>query len=356
MNSKNTDKSKPSKLITVTGEISCDDVDIISPHEHVLIDIRNQFTGFEEITLRKQSEQKVTIEKLGALSRNPYALRDNLVMDDEELAEQELMNFKKAGGDAVADATNIGIGRDPLALKRISRGTGIAIIAGCGYYTGDTHSKRLQKISVEKIVEEMIKEIKVGIDDTDIRAGLIGEIGTSEPIGETEKKVLIASAIVQKETGLGVLVHTHPWGHRAAEILKIFRENKADVTKVCICHVDVEIDYDYCRSIMEAGAFIEFDDFGKEFFIDKKSRGFAGGVFARDIERVRAIKRFIDDGFINNILASCDICLKTLLHRYGGWGYDHVLSNIIAMMSEEGIEKKDINTIIKVNPKRFLSV
>ncbi|GAG55876.1 unnamed protein product, partial [marine sediment metagenome] len=31
---------------------------------------------------------------------NPYALRDNLVMDDEELAEQELMNFKKAGGDA----------------------------------------------------------------------------------------------------------------------------------------------------------------------------------------------------------------------------------------------------------------
>jgi len=56
MNYKNTDKSGPSKLITVTGEISCDDVDIISPHEHVLIDIRNQFTGFEEITLRKQSE------------------------------------------------------------------------------------------------------------------------------------------------------------------------------------------------------------------------------------------------------------------------------------------------------------
>ncbi|GAI14209.1 unnamed protein product, partial [marine sediment metagenome] len=64
MNYKNTDKSGPSKLITVTGEISCDDVDIISPHEHVLIDIRNQFTGFEEITLRKQSEQKVTIEKI----------------------------------------------------------------------------------------------------------------------------------------------------------------------------------------------------------------------------------------------------------------------------------------------------
>ncbi len=356
MNSENTDRSGPSKLITVTGEISSDDIDIMSPHEHVLIDLRNQFTGFEEITLRKQSEQKVTIEKLGALSRNPYAIRDNLVLDDEELAEQELMNFKKAGGDAVADATNIGIGRDPLALKRISRSTGIAIITGCGYYTGDTHSEKLREIPVEKIAEEMIKEIKVGIDDTNIRAGLIGEIGTSEPIGETENKVLIASAIVQEETGLGVLVHTYPWGNRAAEILKIFRENKADITKVCICHIDVEIDHDYCRSIMEAGAFIEFDDFGKEFFIDKKGRGFAGGIFARDIERVRAIKSFIEDGFVNNVLVSCDICLKTLLHRYGGWGYDHILSNITAMMSEEGIEEKDINTIIKVNPKRFLSV
>ena len=69
MNSKNTDRSVSSKLITVTGEISCNDVDIISPHEHVLIDLRNQFTVFEEITLRKQSEQKVKIEKLGALSR-----------------------------------------------------------------------------------------------------------------------------------------------------------------------------------------------------------------------------------------------------------------------------------------------
>jgi len=65
MNYKNTDKSGPSKLITVTGEISCDDVDIISPHEHVLIDIRNQFTGFEEITLRKQSSKKLQLKNLG---------------------------------------------------------------------------------------------------------------------------------------------------------------------------------------------------------------------------------------------------------------------------------------------------
>ena len=78
------EKTESLKLITVNGEVNSDDVNIMSPHEHVLIDIRNQFSEFKEITLRKQSEQQVTIEKLGALSRNPYAVKDNLVMDDEE--------------------------------------------------------------------------------------------------------------------------------------------------------------------------------------------------------------------------------------------------------------------------------
>ena len=356
MNPKKIEKSESLKLITVNGEINCNHLDIISPHEHVLIDIRNQFTEFEEITQKKLSGQRITIENLGVLSRNPYALKDNLVMDDEELAVQEILHFKKAGGDALVDATTIGIGRDPLALKKISRVTGLAIIAGCGYYTEDTHPEKLRFLPVEKIAEEMINEIKIGINGTNVRAGVIGEIGTSEPIGETEKKILIASAIAQVETGLGVLVHTYPWGHTGLEILKIFKENKAAINKVCICHVDVEIDNEYCEKIMETGAFIEFDDFGKEFFIDRRARGFAGGVFARDIERVKAIKKFIDKGYVKNILISCDVCLKTLLHRYGGWGYDHILNNILVMMSEEGIGEEDIKIIIGENPKRFLCV
>jgi phosphotriesterase-related protein len=356
MNSKKAGSSETLKLITVNGEIDCNSLDIISPHEHVFIDIRNQFTEFEEITQRKLSEQRITIENLGVLSRNPYALKDNLFMDDEELAAQEILCFKKAGGDALVDATTIGIGRDPVALKKISRTTGLAIIAGCGYYTEDTHPEKLRVTSVEKIAEEMINDIVIGISGTNIKAGVIGEIGTSQPIGEIEKKVLAAAAIAQKETGLGVLVHTYPWGHTGLDILEIFKKNKAAIDKVCICHVDVEIDNIYCEKIMESGAFIEFDDFGKEFFIARRDGVFAGGVFARDIERVKAIKRFIDKGYVKNILISCDVCLKTLLHRYGGWGYDHILSNILTMMSGESIGKEDIDIIIRENPKRFLGV
>lgn len=105
---------------------------------------------------------------------------------------------------------------------------------------------------------------------------------------------------------------------------------------------------------MDLGVFVEFDNFGKEYYIDKRDRGFAGGVFARDIERVGAIKELIDLGYLNNIMLSCDICLKTLLHKYGGWGYDHILMNIVPMMSEFGIKDSQINILLRQNPKRFL--
>jgi phosphotriesterase-related protein len=343
-------------VITVQGIVDSDKLGVVSPHEHVLVDIRNQFTEFPEATRRALAEQKVSIKNLDVLSRDPYAVRDNLVLNDTKLAEKELLEFKKAGGDAVVDATSRAIGRDPEALKRISRATGLHIVAGCGYYTFDTHPPDMDVKTVEEIAGEMVREITVGINGSDIQAGVIGEIGTSREILPNEKKVLIAAAEAHKTTGAGIIVHTYPWAKKGLEVLEILLTNGVNPGKVSINHVDVEIDVEYCRKIADYGAYFEFDNFGKEYFIDKRYRGFAGGVFARDIERVKALKELIDSGCLSNILISCDVCLKTLLHRYGGWGYDHVLTHIVPMMREEGILREQIDVILRENPQRFLDI
>ncbi|GAH00758.1 unnamed protein product, partial [marine sediment metagenome] len=209
---------------------------------------------------------------------------------------------------------------------------------------------------VEEIAREIINDIREGISGTDIKAGVIGEIGTSEEIHPNEKKVLIASAKAQSETGVAIITHTYPWGKKGLEAINILEKNGANINKVSINHIDVEIDIEYCKKIMDSGAYIEFDDFGKEYFIDKRYRGFAGGVFARDIERVDTIKKLIELGYIDKILLSCDICLKTLLHKYGGWGYDHILKNIIPMLKEKNITDDQISKLIKDNPKEFISI
>jgi phosphotriesterase-related protein len=48
------------------------------------------------------------------------------------------------------------------------------------------------------------------------------------------------------------------------------------------------------------------------------------------------------------------VCLKTGLRTYGGWGYDHVLVNVVPMMEDAGISQKGIHQILVENPAEFL--
>ena len=78
------------------------------------------------------------------------------------------------------------------------------------------------------------------------------------------------------------------------------------------------------------------------------------GLFVTDTERVKLIKLLIDKGYLNQILLSCDVCLKTCTRTYGGYGYDHLLTNIIPMMEDEGITQEQIDTMLKNNPQNWL--
>jgi phosphotriesterase-related protein len=197
--------------ITVQGEVDAAKLGVIAPHEHLLLDLSNQFREPAEVSRKAVSHQKVGITNLGLLRRNPLALRDNLIINDVACAEAEAMQFKRAGGDTMADLTNIGLGRDVRALLGISRATGLNIIAGSGYYYHDTHPSDMGKRSVSKLAEEMARDITEGVDNTGIRAGVIGEIGISPAMHPHEKKVLQAAAKAQKQTGAGISVHIFPW-------------------------------------------------------------------------------------------------------------------------------------------------
>lgn len=349
-------------VMTVQGPVDAEKLGIVTIHEHLLIDLRNQFREFSEVSKNAIAEQEVNISNLGILRRNPLAIRDNLVINDVKTAEEEVLAFKGAGGDTIVDATNIGIGRDPRALRSISRHTGVNIITGCGYYYHDTHPSDMGEKSVDYIAQEMVDDMRKGIDETDIKAGVIGELGLSQEIHPDEKKVLLAAAQANSETGAGIIVHTFDWsktggypaGIEAAEILK---SGGADMKKVAIGHLDVamDINLDYILKILDTGACAEFDNFGHEFYVNREDRKFLPGPFATDIERVRTLKKLIDKGFLRRIVISNDICHKSMLKKYGGWGYEHLLTNIIPMMLDEGITYEQINVILRENHRDFLN-
>ena len=109
------------QVMTVQGPIPVAEMGVTLMHEHILIDGTKSWACPCHPDLAAIAEQKVSIEIIGELRMNPYINRDNVSLDDSDLALTELRMFQKLGGHTVVDPTNIGIGRDPAKLARISR-------------------------------------------------------------------------------------------------------------------------------------------------------------------------------------------------------------------------------------------
>lgn len=313
-------------IMTVNGVISRDKLGITTPHEHALIDISNQYPG-DRTPGSVGWDGKVSREYYDKLMADPYALRDNLMLDDEETAIAEVARFAAAGGRSFVDVTTPCIGRDVRFLQRLAERTGLNVVVACGFYTADAHHPRLAKMSIDELADEMTAELNTGIDGTGIRAGIIGEIGTSLNILESEVKVLRAAAIAHRRSGAPVMVHLNPWGGCGNQAVDILMEAGVPANRIALCHMDVPLDLADMRRVLDRGVYLEFDNFGKEF-----TSGSAYGAFPSDADRMEVLYQLIADGYSKQLLLSCDVCLKNLLTIHGGPGYDHILTGISKMI------------------------
>ena len=312
----------------------------ICAHEHLLIDLTHEAVTPQSEEDKALFYSPVTMERLGVLRRNPYIIRDNLILDNADDAINELKPLKKHGVDLFLDLTSIGIKRNIQKLIYISQNTDIDLVIGTGFFVHDSLDEASSKLSTEEMADFMLREIREGIDGTGIRAGVIGEVGVSEKI--------------YKETGLPIYLHTYPWSWAGLEAAKLLVSEGVEPRYICICHIDVTFDYEYLMALLELGVYIEFDNMGKEFYFPPQEGSFAGGPFATDVERVRMLQKLIDAGYCKQLIIANDICLKAGLRKYGGWGYDHIFENIVPMMQQEKMAAEDIRQIVEVNPLNFL--
>lgn len=362
--------AKSKKVMTVLGPVAPKDLGITLTHEHLLLDMSlvGPHDGPSEVTRRAMAEQKLEMRHLGVLRRLGASNYDNNRFDDVDLAAQELMEFKKMGGKSLVELSCVGLGRDVVGLRSIAALTGMNIVAPCGHYKGQGHHPSLAKRSIDDIAAEYTKELTEGIGNTGIRAGVIGEIGAGQllyalpatqmdmrkekGLGPTEEKALRAAGRVNRDIGAPISVHIYNFrpNRLAHEVLDVLKEEGTDLTKVVISHLDSRPDVDYIVSIADRGAYVEFDTFGIEFYIDGLM-----SQWARDIERIALVQEMIKRGYTKQVLLSQDVCWKMLLVEYGGWGYAHISRNIEPRMRHAGISEEDIRIMRVENPARWLA-
>ncbi len=338
---------------TVLGPVAADALGPTLVHEHLLID-NPSFVEPEDAADRARAHRPLALEDLGWVRRHWTSHADNLVLDDEALAVAELAPFVAGGGAAIVDATVPGIGRDPLALARIARASGVHIVMGAGAYVAPTHPSDLAGLDADALAERWIAEWHEGVDGTGIRPGFFGEIGCSWPLADVERTAVEAAARAQRATGAALMIH--PGRDRSApgELVRLLDAEGVDLARVVMAHLDRTIqDVDGLLELARTGVALELDCFGLESSFYPFDPRMATLSDAQRLDLVRAV---LDAGFLERVVLSHDICTKHRLAAFGGHGYGHLLGEVVPWMWQRGFTTAETMTITVGNPARLFGV
>jgi phosphotriesterase-related protein len=352
------------EIITSAGPRSFSpDGGYVLPHEHILCDVRAWFED-GDLTVREMDDAALLAAQLtldpddvavdvpffDALRRHPAAVaRENLILSDWVVMAKELRYAVRSGCQLLVDLTNVGMHPMPELATRAARAAGLDVVLPVGRYLHNTLVPNERARSTEDLVDEWLRAASSGLDGYSV--GVIGEIGTSEVITPAELISLEAAAEVQRQTGLAINVHLHVQARQGHRVLDVLDASGADLARVALSHNDgeSEIDVDWVEGLLARGCYVEFDLFGRE--------DWAGlvGAFPTDRTRMDAVCALCERGHAGGLLLSHDIALRSTLKRYGGWGYDHLATNILPLL-ESRLGQAPVYQMTRVNPLEFLAV
>ena len=343
-------------VMTVTGPVPVESLGTTTIHEHLFFDGSWLYRPPDDPELRAIAESPLRMETLGWARKVGYGHLDNSRRLDLEEAIEEIRYFKLAGGQTVVDQTPPGLGRDPEALRKIAQETGLNIVMGGGYYVEARHPASLKERTVEDIAEELITEITVGVGGNGIRMGIIGEIGTGDPFTSEEEKVVRGAARAQASTGVALSIHHSIWGRHGPRVLAVAREEGADMRHTLLCHndLDARCELSYYEEIASTGAYLGIDTFGQTDVYQYSDRQRPGRVYPTDYERAEKVAMLVEAGLLNQIVLAMDLVSKIQLRRFGGFGYDHLLTSIVPILKATGLSDDQIKVMLVDNPARFL--
>lgn len=299
------------EVMTVKGPVPVRDLGVTLPHEHIFLNLMREH-------------------------------RATGLLHDPELMGRELLRFKAVGGMTVVECTSMGLGRQPAMLRDISEQTGLNIVMGSGLYRDPYMDETwVDANSVGAIAERIVKDLTDGADDTDVRAGIIGEVGSDHlyPSAQEERS-LRAAARAHLQTGVTITTHAARWPVGLHQ-LDILGEEGVPAEAVIIGHVETVPDFDYHLELLRRGAWVQYDSIRGQSTFDTEIR-------------VRGIVKMCRLGFTERILLSHDICNKSHLAEFGGTGYAYIPRVFVGLLQAAGLSREEVHQLTVVNPQAAL--
>lgn len=261
-------------------------------------------------------------------------------IDDIDRATAEAISFKNAGGNTLVDLTPINYGRSPMLLKKIAQAANVNILCITGFHKEEFQPKWLPEMSNQEIYDFLVHEILDGIGFDKIKPAAM-KLGTSyNAVTESEKRIIDIEGNVQQDTHIPIVTHCDQ-GTMGVEQLKGLKAAGADLSHVCLSHVDLAEDVDYVERLADMGASVSFDHIGRH-------------LADHDALRVKMLTRLVADGYGDRICLAGDMGRKKYYLAYGGKpGLKYILTDLkndlLPHIGNEAYEK-----MVNSNPQKVL--
>jgi phosphotriesterase-related protein len=258
------------------------------------------------------------------------------------------------GCQTIVDPTVLGLGRDIHRIRRVADGTSLNIIVATGLYTYDKiphyfEYRVARHGGLDPLAQLFIGDITDGIAGTGIKAALL-KCAVDEPgLTPGVERVLRAVGRAHAETGTPVTVHTHPGSGAGREVLRVLREEKADLSKVVLGHSGDSTDLDYLTELADAGCLLGMDRFGLD-------------VITPFEDRVSTVVALCERGYAGQLVLAHDAACyidwfpPEIIPIFAPkWHFEHLFDDVLPALRERGVSDEQIDTMMVVNPRRYFT-
>jgi Predicted metal-dependent hydrolase with the TIM-barrel fold len=302
-------------VTTVCGDLPAEDVRLVLPHEHICTD-----------------------------DRAPTH-RDYLDLDWLQVAQQTndvLSSLKGVGVSLMVDWTAIGLGRNAFFLRDVSRRSGMPIACATGIGNGAIPPS-LSRASVDRLAEEFVSEITLGVDHSSIRATFIKVTSLDGGPTSGERRVLVAAGIAASETGAALGIHALD-AAAFRDALKLVERDALDLRQVIWGHAEFSSQAEHLEAAAR-GVSLQFDGVSV-------SRPAPYAIHEPEETLLNQIAALVEAGFERQVLVSNDAAIVRAPDvRYSG--DPHILLARFVPLMEKRFGTAVVDVITRENPIRM---
>jgi len=313
-------------VMTVNGYMNVSDMGTTLVHEHIVVDwIGADSTGYH------RWDRAEVVEKV-----LPF-----------------IEEVKERGVQTIIECTAMYLGRDPYVLAELSERTGVQFLTNTGNY-GAADNKYMPESayqeSARKIAGHWIDEFENGIDESDIRPGIMKiSVAAEQPLSGLHRKIVQAAVLTHLETGLTIVSHT-VGDVPALEQIDLLKNEGISPSAWVWTHAQSG-SLDANIRAADEGAWISLDGINYD---SSQEPGKEGSIewFAARIGQLK------EAGFLDKILISHDAGWYTAQEPNGGdfRGYTDIFDHLIPALKKNNFSDEEIRQLTVVNPQRAYGI